>query len=58
VLFLLSSLNRAMTFGLEIIGSLLNKDRVEFTDHLYRGNKYSKKSIHHGPNSSKFWDFR
>jgi len=22
-----------------------------------RGNKYSKKSIHHGPNSSKFWDF-
>lgn len=23
-----------------------------------RGNKYSKKSIHHGPNSLKFWDFR
>lgn len=23
-----------------------------------RGNKYSKKSLHHGPNSSKFWDFR
>ncbi|KAJ8521181.1 hypothetical protein ONZ45_g2118 [Pleurotus djamor] len=22
-----------------------------------RGNKYSKKSIHHGPDSSKFWDF-
>ncbi|KAJ6602147.1 Alpha/Beta hydrolase protein [Mycena sp. CBHHK59/15] len=22
-----------------------------------RGNKYSKKSIHHGPNSIKFWDF-
>ncbi|KAG5636637.1 hypothetical protein H0H81_007346 [Sphagnurus paluster] len=22
-----------------------------------RGNKYSKKSIHSGPNSSKFWDF-
>ncbi|KAL0956251.1 hypothetical protein HGRIS_002405 [Hohenbuehelia grisea] len=22
-----------------------------------RGNKYSKKSLHHGPNSSKFWDF-
>ncbi|KAF8160856.1 triacylglycerol lipase [Crassisporium funariophilum] len=22
-----------------------------------RGNKYSKKSIHHGPNSTKFWDF-
>ncbi|KAF7298016.1 Triacylglycerol lipase [Mycena chlorophos] len=22
-----------------------------------RGNKYSKKSIHHGPNSSKFWDY-
>ncbi|KAH9973732.1 Alpha/Beta hydrolase protein [Lactifluus volemus] len=22
-----------------------------------RGNKYSKKSIHHDPNSSKFWDF-
>lgn len=22
-----------------------------------RGNKYSKKSIHHGPNSSQFWDF-
>ncbi|KAF9453978.1 triacylglycerol lipase [Macrolepiota fuliginosa MF-IS2] len=22
-----------------------------------RGNKYSKKSIHHGPNTSKFWDF-
>ena len=23
-----------------------------------RGNKYSKKSIHHSPRSSKFWDFR
>jgi lysosomal acid lipase/cholesteryl ester hydrolase len=22
-----------------------------------RGNKYSKKSVHSGPNSSKFWDF-
>ncbi|OBZ69927.1 hypothetical protein A0H81_10580 [Grifola frondosa] len=22
-----------------------------------RGNKYSKKSIHHSPNSTKFWDF-
>ncbi|KAF5326580.1 hypothetical protein D9611_000011 [Ephemerocybe angulata] len=22
-----------------------------------RGNKYSKKSIHHGPNTTKFWDF-
>ncbi|KIY61826.1 alpha/beta-hydrolase [Cylindrobasidium torrendii FP15055 ss-10] len=22
-----------------------------------RGNKYSKKSIHHNPNSTKFWDF-
>ena len=22
-----------------------------------RGNKYSKKSIHHGPNSTKFWDY-
>ncbi|KAF9476355.1 triacylglycerol lipase [Pholiota conissans] len=22
-----------------------------------RGNKYSKKSIHYGPNSTKFWDF-
>ncbi|TFK23680.1 triacylglycerol lipase [Coprinopsis marcescibilis] len=22
-----------------------------------RGNKYSKKSIHHGPNSAKFWDY-
>lgn len=22
-----------------------------------RGNKYSKKSIHHNPNSNKFWDF-
>ncbi|KAK7473030.1 hypothetical protein VKT23_001134 [Stygiomarasmius scandens] len=22
-----------------------------------RGNKYSKKSIHHGPNETKFWDF-
>ncbi|KAG6866209.1 hypothetical protein C0991_007234 [Blastosporella zonata] len=22
-----------------------------------RGNKYSKKSIHHDPNSTKFWDF-
>jgi lysosomal acid lipase/cholesteryl ester hydrolase len=22
-----------------------------------RGNKYSKKSIHHAPNSAKFWDF-
>jgi len=22
-----------------------------------RGNKYSKKSIHYGPNSSKFWDY-
>ncbi|KAI0036648.1 triacylglycerol lipase [Vararia minispora EC-137] len=22
-----------------------------------RGNKYSKKSIHHNPNSAKFWDF-
>lgn len=24
----------------------------------HRGNKYSKKSIHHSPRSSKFWDFR
>ncbi|CAA7261644.1 unnamed protein product [Cyclocybe aegerita] len=24
---------------------------------LVEGNKYSKKSIHHGPNSTKFWDF-
>jgi lysosomal acid lipase/cholesteryl ester hydrolase len=22
-----------------------------------RGNKYSKKSLHHGPNSIKFWDY-
>jgi lysosomal acid lipase/cholesteryl ester hydrolase len=22
-----------------------------------RGNKYSKKSIHHSPNSQKFWDY-
>ncbi|KAF9010467.1 triacylglycerol lipase [Cyathus striatus] len=22
-----------------------------------RGNKYSKKSIHHGPNTTKFWDY-
>ncbi|KAH9485150.1 putative lipase C16A3.12c [Psilocybe cubensis] len=22
-----------------------------------RGNKYSKKSLHHGPNTAKFWDF-
>lgn len=22
-----------------------------------RGNKYSKKSIHHSPNSTKFWDY-
>ncbi len=22
-----------------------------------RGNKYSKKSIHHNPNSTKFWDY-
>ena len=22
-----------------------------------RGNKYSKKSMHHGPNESKFWDY-
>ena len=25
---------------------------------LWRGNKYSKKCLHHGPNSTKFWDFR
>lgn len=25
---------------------------------LDRGNKYSKKSIHHGPNTNKFWDYR
>lgn len=25
---------------------------------VIRGNKYSKKSIHHGPNTTKFWDFR
>ncbi|KAL0577737.1 hypothetical protein V5O48_004231 [Marasmius crinis-equi] len=23
----------------------------------YRGNKYSKKSIYHGPNTTSFWDF-
>jgi len=25
---------------------------------LSRGNKYSKKSINHGPSTSKFWDYR
>lgn len=27
-------------------------------DVVSSGNKYSKKSIHHNPNSTKFWDFR
>ncbi|KAF5388879.1 hypothetical protein D9757_005596 [Collybiopsis confluens] len=38
-------------------GLLMNSEGFDVWLGNNRGNKYSKKSIHHGPNSTKFWDF-